>query len=343
MGVFRLAAWGLVGAAALQLVMMVALCGGPANFWEVLQPSFLPAQPASALDVNLSGKNVLITGANRGYGYAATVHLAKAGASIIMACRSGIPEAGVSVARDAGVPQSRVTMEKVDLSKPESIAHLANRMNTAGVKIDFLVLNAVALGVEPRKIDGVNLMFWVNYLANVFLVRDLASNGVFRARDGNDMPRILYVTSGSIRKGSTASLGEDRDFDPLTAMKYYGHTKFLTQVFVDGLSRGKGPAGIDLANRVQVASHSPGPVYSGLGQEHVPALLWPFYSAMKESLFPSAADAAEPILSLCKSSVRDHKFLHIRIPSNASKLAKAAETHDWLVKETDALLARLSL
>ncbi len=67
----------------------------------------------------LTGKKVLITGASSGLGFEAAVQLARRGAHVLMACRSGIPEKGELVRKLSGNP--RVEMFKVDLSDMESI------------------------------------------------------------------------------------------------------------------------------------------------------------------------------------------------------------------------------
>ena len=61
----------------------------------------------------IDGKLALVTGANRGLGKAVASQLAQRGARVIMACRSGIPEAGDEVARESG--SSAIEMLPVDL------------------------------------------------------------------------------------------------------------------------------------------------------------------------------------------------------------------------------------
>ena len=57
---------------------------------------FRKHEPAGELKPSdrLDGKTVLVDGASSGLGFAVAVDMAKRGASLIMACRSGIPEKG---------------------------------------------------------------------------------------------------------------------------------------------------------------------------------------------------------------------------------------------------------
>ena len=85
-------------------------------------PKVMPVPP----ELRLDGRTCLVTGANSGLGKAIAVRLAKRGAHVIMACRSGIPEAGEDVRAASG--GGKVEMIEVDLSDFDSIDGLLRRV-----------------------------------------------------------------------------------------------------------------------------------------------------------------------------------------------------------------------
>ena len=96
--------------------------------------------------VRLDGKTALVTGANSGLGFGLTVQLARRGARVLMACRSGIPEAGEAAKRASG--SSAIEMLPVDLTDFASIHALCDTLRDRGEKLDLVVSNA---GLMPRE------------------------------------------------------------------------------------------------------------------------------------------------------------------------------------------------
>src|SRR5205823_14670348 len=106
---------------------------------------------------------------------------ARRGARVIMACRSGIAEAGRDVERQSG--SRTVEMLPLDLTDFASVERLCAGLREKQERIDVLVINA---GVVPRRSSrtrhGFEQMFQVNFLAHYLLTRRLLASGVIPTR-----------------------------------------------------------------------------------------------------------------------------------------------------------------
>jgi NAD(P)-dependent dehydrogenase (short-subunit alcohol dehydrogenase family) len=156
------------------------------------EPKVTPVGP----EVRLEGRTCLVTGANSGLGKAIAIRLASRGAHVIMACRSGIPEAGEEVRAVSG--NRAVEMIHVDLSDFDSIQAFCDELRDRNITLDAAVFNA---GVVPAKArtnkHGLDLMFAVNFLAKFVVLDRLLRDGVIpnaayghNSRPG-DPPRVV--------------------------------------------------------------------------------------------------------------------------------------------------------
>ncbi len=199
----------------------------------------------------IDGKVCLVTGANSGLGYATAVQLAQRGGHVIMACRSGIPEAGEKVKKESG--SDKVEMMKVDLSDIDSIHALADELKNRGIKLDIVVSNAAVVPGGSRKTpQGFEQMFMVNYLAKFILMNRLLGDGTIpnavygnNAKEG-DRPRIVFVDSESHRSGDDLDfekLGVYEDFTMGKVVALYGYYKLALLTFAKELNRRLNPDG----------------------------------------------------------------------------------------------------
>eukprot|EP00041_Stephanoeca_diplocostata_P010521 m.167082 g.167082 ORF g.167082 m.167082 type:complete len:613 (+) comp18183_c0_seq1:142-1980(+) len=331
----------------LNALITVALVGGPMEMFEVLEPNWQPALPwPPPGHTSLQGRRVLVTGANRGYGKAIATHLASMGAHVVLHCRdeSSCARAtqDVIAAASSGIKKhgNFVSFKTADLSALDAVQGLANAFATAGLRIDILVLNAAMVDPTGAKVPGTTIakMFAVNYLANVVLVRELLTQGVVRPKTGNevDRPRVVLISSGTYARGTPDVFGVREAWTPLDAMAKYGQTKFLLQTWGEALRTHT--AGLD------VVVHSPGPIYTNLGKEHVPAVLLPSYTLMKEVLFPSPLTASKPVVALAVPSLyKSGTFLHIRVDHTSRLLPTvlAPDTQAWVLNHTVDVLREL--
>ncbi|MDD5508361.1 MAG: SDR family NAD(P)-dependent oxidoreductase [Bacteroidales bacterium] len=143
----------------------------------------------------LDGRNVLITGSSSGLGYAVARQLAARGATVIMACRSGIPEKGEQIRRATG--SANVSMLYVDLSDTSSIRDLVSQVKEHYGTLDMVICNAAIVPRKSRRTkQGFEEMFMVNYLSKFLFINLLLKENIILP--GNDpLPRIIFVSSES--------------------------------------------------------------------------------------------------------------------------------------------------
>ncbi len=246
----------------------------------------------------LDGKKVLVTGASSGLGYATAEQLAALGATVIMACRSGIPEKGDAIRKKMG--SEKIFMHHVDLSVKDSINNLVSEVRSTHGKIDMLICNAAVVPKKSRKTkDGLEEMFMVNYLAKFILVNALLKEDCFNT-NGNTLPRIIIVSSESHRNPKEYrwdEFGVYKEYGMGKTVELYGYYKLLLTTFVNELSRRLNP---DDETNFSVFSLCPGPVNSNIARE-APKIFQPLLKVTFSIFFRSPATAAEPVVYLAAS------------------------------------------
>lgn len=122
---------------------------------------------------SLEGRAVLITGASRGIGFAASVAAAQRGAEVIALARtvSGLEELDDAI-RGAG---GKATLIPADLSSEDALTRLPGALEQRFQKLDGLVLNAGLLGPMTPIADVLGKewheTFTVNLHANLALIK----------------------------------------------------------------------------------------------------------------------------------------------------------------------------
>jgi NAD(P)-dependent dehydrogenase (short-subunit alcohol dehydrogenase family) len=253
----------------------------------------------------LEGMSVMVTGASSGLGFATAVELAKRGARVIMACRSGIPEKGEEVKRLSG--SENIEMIPVDLSDIYSIKNLVIQLKASNIKLNILICNAAVVPRNSRETkQGLEEMFMVNYLAKFLLVRWLLDEDLMELK-GSVYPRIIIVSSESHRNPKEYdwdNFGQFKDYGMNKTVELYGYYKLLLTTFVNELSRRLNIDGI----RISVFSLCPGPVNSNIARE-TPRLFQPLLKLIFSIFFRSPVKAALPVIYLAASKDLEGKPL----------------------------------
>jgi NAD(P)-dependent dehydrogenase (short-subunit alcohol dehydrogenase family) len=214
-----------------------------------------------------------------------------------MAVRSGIPEKGEEVKQASG--NQHIQMLHVDLSSFKSIKKFIEEVKANIGKIDVLICNAAVVVSEARKTsDGLDEMFMVNYVSKFVLVNGLLNENCFNTT-GNELPRIIFVSSESHRNPAAfewETFGQFQEHKMAKTVERYGYYKLLMTTFSQELAR---KLKADKVN-YSVFALCPGPVNSNIARE-APKLVQPVMKLVFKAFFSSPEKAAEPVVYLSAS------------------------------------------
>ena len=183
---------------------------------------------------DLSGKLVVITGANSGLGFGLARRLSAAGADVVMAIRNRAKgEAAIEEIR-AAVPDAKLTIKSLDLSSLAAVAALGEQLNAEGRPIDILINNAGVMTPPERDTtaDGFELQFGSNYLGHFALTAHLLP--LLRAAD---RPRVVSLSSLAARMNAKIHFDDpqfEKSYQPMAA---YGQSKLAMLMFSRELDR----------------------------------------------------------------------------------------------------------
>jgi NAD(P)-dependent dehydrogenase (short-subunit alcohol dehydrogenase family) len=161
---------------------------------------------------DLTGRTAVVTGANNGLGLVIAEHLARAGATVVMACRNLEKADAAASGITANVPEARLEIVELDLSRLSSVRRFADDLDVEA--LDLLINNAGVMMTPPERTeDGFDLQFGTNHLGH------FALTGLLMARLGRaEAARVVTLTSLEHTSGHL-------DFDDLQWDHGYGRRK----------------------------------------------------------------------------------------------------------------------
>lgn len=149
------------------------------------------------MDLQLSGKRAVVTGASRGLGYAVALGLAQEGVDLIINSRSQEKSeaAAKNLAREGGVKAGAIAGDIADPSFP---AHLIDQAAKQLGGLDLLVTNAG--GPPPGQFEDFDDANWqraidLSFMSHVRLIRAALP---FLRNSGS--PSVLTITSYSVKQ-----------------------------------------------------------------------------------------------------------------------------------------------
>ena len=119
----------------------------------------------------LTGKVIIVTGANSGVGYEATREFARKGAQVILACRN-MEKAQDSIGLiQQEIPDAKLEFLRLELANLASVRKFAEAFKKSYRKLDVLVNNAGIMWAPYRKTDdGFESQFGINHLGHFALI-----------------------------------------------------------------------------------------------------------------------------------------------------------------------------
>ncbi len=148
----------------------------------------------------LEGKVILVTGANRGFGLAITMDLAKAGATVIMLGRDlGSLEYAYDAVVDAGYNEPILYPLDLEGATPENYQELQDNILDKFKKLDGLIHNAAILGTQ-MPIDQYDIKLWYSTLQINLSAPFMLTQFLIPALMKSDDARILFLSSTVGRK-----------------------------------------------------------------------------------------------------------------------------------------------
>ncbi|KAI9018846.1 short-chain dehydrogenase/reductase SDR [Hyaloraphidium curvatum] len=202
------------------------------------------------------GKKAIVTGANSGIGFPTALELARAGASVWLACRS--PERAEEAVKkiQESVPGADLKwLPPLDLSSLESVKTFAEAVKKEWDVVDILCLNAGVMAIPTRTLtkDGFEMQFGTNHLGH-FALASLVFDRVMKS----PAPRVVNVSSYASNMASKLDFNNLPDWKTgYGAWTAYAASKLANLLFTHELQR-RADAAAGGKSKLFVASAHPG-------------------------------------------------------------------------------------
>jgi NAD(P)-dependent dehydrogenase (short-subunit alcohol dehydrogenase family) len=239
---------------------------------------------------DLSGKTMLITGANAGIGFQTALALAARGAHVLITGRNPekMAEAQSRIRDAAG--HSDVDVFLADHASLDQVAAMGRQINQTVEKLDVAIYNAGAIFAQRRlSEDGFEMHFAVNHLAHFLLHQILEAKLIDSAPS-----RVVVVASGAHRwgRGLLKDPMSERGFSGMVA---YGRSKLANILFARLLARRLKDKGVT-ANALH-----PGVIRSDLGLDGERGMIFNWGFSLIAPFVKSPAQGAQTSIHLAAS------------------------------------------
>ena len=204
---------------------------------------------------DLTGKVVIITGANSGLGLESTKAIAAKGATVVMACRNLNKAEKAKAEVLTEYPNAKLDVMQLDNASLDSVRAFADTFKAKYDRLDILLNNAGVMAIPRQETaDGFEMQLGVNHLAHFALTGLLLD--VLTKTPGS---RVHNTSSSAAFRGEInfSDLMGEKEYGRWTA---YGQSKLANVFFANELNKRLQAAGHDTISN---SSH-PGLVMTNL-------------------------------------------------------------------------------
>lgn len=213
---------------------------------------------------DLTGKTILVTGANTGIGRVSATDFARRGATVLMACRSEEKTRPVVEAIRAEAGHQRVDFLPLDLADLDSVRACAAAVNARPEPLHVLLANAGVAGFHGQTPSGFELAFGVNHLGHYLLTRLLLDKLIESAP-----ARVVIVSSRAHYKAKSLGLDQvQQKTSSKTGLAEYQVSKLANVLMAKALAKRLEGTG------VTTYSLHPGVIASDIWRSVPSALRW---------------------------------------------------------------------
>src|ERR1700728_148670 len=173
------------------------------------------------------GRLAIVTGANSGIGYQTARYLARAGATVILACRRAAKGEAAWAKIVAENSAAKVEVRALDVADLNSVRRFAAEFLGEGKALDLLINNAGVMAIPERRTtpQGFEMQFGTNHLGH-FALTGLLLPALLQQPNS----RVVAVASIAHKGGKLNfdDLNGERGYDPRGA---YQQSKLANLVF----------------------------------------------------------------------------------------------------------------
>ncbi|PBK60599.1 short-chain dehydrogenase [Armillaria solidipes] len=289
----------------------------------------------AVVTADLSGKTLVLIGANAGLGFEAAKHFARMNpARLVLTARNEVKGRKALAQIQADTGYSKAELWIIDVANFNSVVAFADRAEQELDRLDILIENAGIWTWEYEQVEGWEKTIHTNNLGPGLLAIRMIPKMLETARKHSVYPRLVVVASDThywttiekdvIASGSILAKLSDREYCTKEVMSHrYEDTKLLNVLFARAL-QGHVPS----SPAITVNSVTPGLCYSDLGSD-VPAKEAERMQKMREELAFTTEEGSRQLVYAAVGSLDNEEKLR----GKYINLSEVVEESDFVISE----------